>query len=74
MTGDKYILDCPRCGKVEGFAPVEVEEEDRDLGPETADTTIEQEEFEQPGHLPTTRLRCPRCGTWVPADRATPAE
>jgi hypothetical protein len=68
---DVYALRCPRCGRVEGHAASEVDEE-ADHAPPDADELIEQREFDS-AHGPVTKYRCPRCGTWVDADRVQPA-
>ena len=41
---DRYILYCPKCGKVEGYVPSELTEEEGDLEPDVG--VIEQEAVE----------------------------
>ena len=71
MQDEKYILDCPKCGTVEGYLPCESEEEDAEL--ETSDEMLDEEEFETEG-VPITRVYCPQCGSWIPPDRVRPAD
>jgi len=70
MIGEKFIIDCPRCGRVEGFIPDM--DEDLNSTPGDADTDIEEQEFTQEGH-PMRRIRCPQCGNWLTGDRSRPA-
>ena len=70
MTGEKYVVDCPDCGPVEGYAPTELD--DDDTGAADPETIIEEEVVRTPKG-PARRLRCPRCGRWIPPDRARPA-
>ncbi len=71
MTDEKWCLDCPHCGKVEGYAPAEREEE-QETQPEESDSVIEEDVFETTSG-PSPRVRCPRCGRWMSADRVGPA-
>jgi uncharacterized C2H2 Zn-finger protein len=66
---EKYVLHCPRCGRVEGFLAGSNDEPDET--PE-AEGLIEKEVVRTPAGL-AVRLRCPRCGQWIKPDRATPA-
>ena len=67
MSGDRYVLDCPRCGRVEGFAP----NDDYDEGGAESEAAIDIEVI-RTADGPATRVRCPVCGLWVAADRARP--
>ena len=71
MPDEKYTLNCPRCGRVEGVLPVLLEE-DEEAAP-VADAVISQEEVLTRSGVPAVRLRCPNCGQWLKADRAAPA-
>ncbi len=71
MNGEKYIIRCPRCGDVEGYVAACGEDED-DTGPGDADGDTEAVAFETEGH-PITRIRCPRCGSWLNPEMARPA-
>ena len=71
MTELKYVLNCPDCGRVEGFLAAVHAEEDDDAGLEP-EMVIEQHVVKTPTGV-TTRFRCPRCGRWVQSDRARPA-
>ena len=62
---DKLVLNCPRCGKVEGYFP---SEEGEDQPPGTLDEELEEQVFESV-HGPKTRVRCPKCGQWLSPDR-----
>ena len=66
---EKYVLHCPRCGRVEGF--VSASDDEPDETPE-AEMLIEKEVVRTPSG-PAVRLRCPRCGQWIRPDRAGPA-
>jgi predicted RNA-binding Zn-ribbon protein involved in translation (DUF1610 family) len=70
MTEEKYILNCPDCGQVEGFVGDLNPDEEDDLP--QAEMTIEQRTVLTPTG-PETRLRCPACGRWLQGDRARPA-
>jgi uncharacterized C2H2 Zn-finger protein len=63
MATEKCILNCPRCGRVEGYLADEIP------GILEADTLIAAETFTTDAG-PATRLRCPTCGAWLEADRA----
>jgi predicted RNA-binding Zn-ribbon protein involved in translation (DUF1610 family) len=69
MTDQKYVLYCPKCGRVEGFVP---ETFDQDDDTTESDEVISEEVVRTVGGT-STRVRCPRCGGWVPADRVRPA-
>ena len=69
MPGEKYLVNCPTCGPVEGYLTSDFEEEDDAL---EADVAIEEATV-QAAHGATSRVRCPRCGKWLPADRVSPA-
>lgn len=66
---EKYILNCPNCGKVEGFFP-ESDDEPEELP--DGEAVIEDDVVNTPAG-PAVRVRCPRCGQWVKPDRARPA-
>lgn len=66
---EKYILNCPRCGRVEGYVPVSSGEPDETPD---SDSVIEEEVVHTPAG-PAVRVRCPQCGQWVRPDRARPA-
>ena len=70
MTGEKYLLDCPDCGQVEGYVPSDFDEDER--APADPDMIIE-EDVVRTSAGPATRVRCPRCGRWIRPDRAHPA-
>jgi len=75
MNGDKYVISCPHCGRVEGYSStLEEEERDRDKAVEDTDVDsgIEEDVFEMEG-VPVRRIRCPRCGSWISPDLAAPA-
>lgn len=72
MEGELYIIACPRCGSVEGFLPAGAEDRERDDMVAEVEDFIEEREFDTDGG-PVSRVRCPRCGTWVDADLARPA-
>ena len=67
---EKYELLCPKCGRVEGYVGSDIEEPD-DADSPSSDEEISVEEV-QTSHGPTTRVRCPRCGQWIRADRERP--
>ncbi len=69
MTMDeKYVVECPHCGKVEGYLPNDMD--DRDVAPGEGDTEIIEQTFEIP-HA-TERVQCPQCGRWLSPDRVHP--
>ena len=68
---EKYILQCPRCGRGEGYAPTDTFYADGD--PESADELIEDESV-MTRRGPARRVRCPRCGSWVSPDRVRPSD
>lgn len=70
MAEEKYVLNCPHCGQVEGFVSVDAQDE-AELPPDS-EMFIEEEVVRTPSGT-TTRLRCPRCGRWVKPDRVRPA-
>lgn len=70
MPNEKYSLNCPRCGRVEGVLPDLLGSDDE--AAVTADAVISQEVVRTPSGVPGVRLRCPSCGQWVKADRAAP--
>jgi predicted RNA-binding Zn-ribbon protein involved in translation (DUF1610 family) len=70
MTSQKYVLYCPKCGRVEGFVPESAADDEDDTG--EAETTIDDEVVDTPRGA-STRVRCPRCGGWVAPDRVRPA-
>ena len=69
VKGEKYVLNCPRCGPVVGLVSDASDEPGE--GPE-AETVIEEEVVDTPGG-PAVRVRCPRCGQWIKPDQARPA-
>jgi len=69
MQEEKYVLNCPRCGRVEGY--IASATDDEDAGPESDALITEQHVRAVNG--PATRMRCPRCGTWINPDRIRPA-
>ncbi len=71
MSDERYILECPQCGRVEGYRP-DFSGEDDPFGVTSADSLIEEEIVSTPAG-PAMRLRCPRCGRWVDPKRARPA-
>ena len=70
MFGEKYVLNCPKCGRVEGVVP-DADEGYDEPGAE-AEVVIDEDVFATPAG-PATRIRCPQCGLWVRPDRAHPA-
>ncbi|KPK82947.1 MAG: hypothetical protein AMJ81_08765 [Phycisphaerae bacterium SM23_33] len=70
MAEEKYVLNCPRCGRVEGYVSADVENEAD--SPPDPDMFIEEQVVRTPGGT-ATRVRCPRCGRWIKPDRAHPA-
>ena len=66
---EKYVINCPRCGRVEGLVADSSEEPGE--SPE-AETLIEVDVIRTPAG-PAIRMRCPRCGQWVKPDRVHPA-
>ncbi len=71
MPHEKYVLNCPKCGRIEGFIDDALGDEE-DEAPSESDLEIEEEVVRTPRGT-TTRVRCPRCGGWVKSDRAAPA-
>lgn len=71
MTDEKYILDCPHCGDVAGYASTELQGEREDVAPPDEDSVIEEDVFETSSG-PVQRVRCPQCGRWVSTDRMRP--
>lgn len=72
MLDEKYVVDCPTCGRVEGYVAGAARAGDDPGEPDDAENLIDSEVFEGP-HGPASRVRCPRCGGWVAGDRAWPA-
>jgi ribosomal protein S27AE len=70
MSEEKFIISCPNCGPVEGYLSSDQDQEQEEIQ-ESSEDLIEEQVFDLEG-LPVTRLRCPRCGRWVPADQAAP--
>ena len=68
---EKYVIQCPHCGVIEGYRPLD--SEDVELPPGSEDLVVEDEVFETP-EGPRTRVRCPRCGQWLKEDSAHPAD
>ncbi len=71
MDLEKYIIDCPSCGKVEGYIQPQQEDYEEESGVGDVDEETVEETFESKGH-PVEKVRCPRCGTWLAANRAGP--
>lgn len=71
MNGEKYVINCPHCGKVEGYLNNPIDPED--VQPADAEEEIIAETFETQGH-PVTEVRCPKCGRWLDADLVCPAD
>lgn len=69
MGEEKYVLNCPKCGRVEGIVPTGDEEDETTA---EADVVIEREVVQTPAGI-SQRVRCPRCGKWIKADRVGPA-
>ena len=69
MQEEKFVLNCPKCGRVEGFFPSA--EGESDDAPE--EEMIIDEDVVQTPAGPKMRVRCPSCGQWIAADRARPA-
>ena len=67
---DRFVMDCPRCGKVEGFIATDTDE---DTPPDSPDEEVEEQTFESV-HGPVTRVRCPRCSQWLDVDREHPPD
>ena len=70
MMGEKYILDCPKCGRVAGYAPWFFEEDSSAVG--DPEDMIEERAFETPTG-PAIRVCCPTCGSWIRPDRSISA-
>ncbi len=68
MTGERFVLHCPTCGKVSGVAPTTDPDDIDDVSSEDA---IAEEVFESEAG-PVSRVRCPRCGRWLNPDLAEP--
>ena len=69
MSGEKCALNCPKCGVVEGYIP------DANEGYDEAAPPLEEVIEEAVVHTTsgvTTRIRCPRCGSWIGANQARP--
>ena len=69
MTSQKYVLYCPKCGRVEGFVPESAADDEDDT---EAESIIDEEVVVTPSGS-RTRVRCPQCGGWVAPDRVRPA-
>jgi predicted RNA-binding Zn-ribbon protein involved in translation (DUF1610 family) len=67
---DRFILHCPQCGKVEGYWPSDLDE---DQTPGSGDQEIEEQVFESV-HGPVTKVRCPNCGQWLETTREQPPD
>lgn len=70
MTQQKYVLYCPKCGRVEGFVPEAYDSDDDAIGEPEQEIS---EEVVQTAGGTRVRVRCPRCGGWVAPDRVRPA-
>jgi DNA-directed RNA polymerase subunit RPC12/RpoP len=70
MSPEKYVLNCPRCGRVEGLIESDIED-DPDSLPEAEHVIAE--EVVRTASGTHARIRCPRCGSWIGPDRAGPA-
>ncbi len=71
MGQEKYVVNCPGCGRVEGFVSSVNGYDDEEDSPE-AEMSIEQQDVRTSGGQ-STRIRCPRCGRWLQPDRIRPA-
>ena len=58
MADEKYVLNCPHCGRVEGFVSAEA---DDDEAPASDDMLIEEDVVRTRSGT-SVRVRCPRCG------------
>ena len=67
MQGEIFIINCPRCGPVEGYAPTDEDAVEPAMGDEEV-VADEQEFFARDG-VPVHKIRCPRCGGWVEPER-----
>lgn len=72
MATEKYILSCPSCGPVEGYIFDELPEDRQreERGILESDALILAETLDT-DNGPAVRLRCPRCGSWIHADRVS---
>lgn len=67
MQGEIFIIDCPRCGKVEAYAPTEEDDQERGLCDD--ETAVEEQNLiTRSGHV-AHRVQCPQCGQWIEADQ-----
>lgn len=73
MQGEKYIIACPHCGRVEGYLPSSEEDIEGSLVDVDPESIIEERNFQTEAG-PASKVRCPACGQWVPADLAQPEE
>ena len=71
MQGELFIIDCPRCGRIEGYAPAEEDDVDPAVGDE--DESADEVEFFDRDGKPIHKIRCPRCGGWVQPERTQAA-
>lgn len=70
MADEKYVLNCPHCGPVEGFVATDLQEQAD--SPPDSETFIEEEVVRTPVGT-SSRVRCPRCGRWIKPDQIRPA-
>ena len=70
MADEKYVLNCPHCGRVEGFVAAEA---DDDAEAPASDDMLIEEEVVRTRSGTSVRVRCPRCGRWITPDHARPA-
>lgn len=70
MADEKYVLNCPHCGPVEGFVSTDFQEQAD--SPPDGEMLIEEDVVRTPAGT-TTRVRCPSCGLWIKPDRVGPA-
>jgi len=69
MVQEAFILDCPACGEVAGYAGNHPGDE-LDIDP--AEGVIEVDELETHQGM-AAKVRCPECGRWMAPDRVRPA-
>lgn len=70
MSPERYVINCPRCGRVEGLIESDIDD-DPDSMPEAESLIVEQVVRTPSGNY--TRVRCPRCGSWIRPSGSRPA-